>query len=179
VARVRHAQQPDIGQHLQLELQSTVLAWSAISGLGRRTIGTGFEARVAKSVNAALSDQDLQAILGDIGDQLLGIGIHHTRAYRHAHDQIFATTASTSLPHPTLAGLGTVLGLKAKIHEGIEAAITKQIDAAAIATIATIGTPPGNIFFSTKTETAVATATCFNSNYCLIYKFHYRANQIK
>ena len=58
LACIGHAQQPDIGQDLQLELEFFFLARPARCFLTRRTIDGALEAHIAKATIAALGNHE-------------------------------------------------------------------------------------------------------------------------
>src|SRR3546814_1713236 len=66
LAGIRHAEQADIGQHFQLQPQLAPLAFLAFGFLPRCAIGRGFEMDVAPAAFAALGQQYLLAMLGQI-----------------------------------------------------------------------------------------------------------------
>jgi hypothetical protein len=69
-----------------------------------------------------------------------------------------------------------MLGLKpagkAVVGEGIQFRIRDQVDAAAVAAVAAVGTAEGNVFLPPETDTTVAAIAGFNPDEDFIDKFH-------
>ncbi len=74
LAGVRHAEQPDVGEHLELEMQHALHAFFARRRLARRAIGARFEMQVAEAALAALRQQRLLAVRGEVGDEFARVG---------------------------------------------------------------------------------------------------------
>ena len=55
-ACIRHAEQADIGEHFQFELEAARIAFPAAGELPRCTVGAGFEIQIATTAIAAFSE---------------------------------------------------------------------------------------------------------------------------
>src|SRR5581483_7967916 len=95
--RVGQAGEADVRDEPELELELARLALLAI----RRDAGGAprarRETRVAASADAALRDDDLGTIRGEIGDLLTGRDVANGRAGRHAHDEVASGLAALVL----------------------------------------------------------------------------------
>ena len=76
------------------------------------------------------------------------------------------------LAHAVLAAFGAMHPLIAEIHQGIDVVVGEQPDAAAIATIATIGSAEGDVFFAAKAHAAAAAIAGLDPNQCLVDELH-------
>ena len=93
LARVRLAEQADVGQHAQLQLELAPRARRAVGGAARRPVGRALEARVAQPPEAALRDQCPLAGGREIGDAFVGLQIDAPRCRRAPHHEIVAAAA--------------------------------------------------------------------------------------
>jgi hypothetical protein len=71
-AGVGHAEQADVGQHLELEVEALALAFLAHGLLARGAVGAGLEVQVAEAAAAAAGDDHALAVLVEVGDELAG-----------------------------------------------------------------------------------------------------------
>ena len=123
-------------------------------------------------MKAPLGHQQILPMLSDIAENFAGIFIKHRCANRHRKHQIIAPAARAIA---TLAGLAIVRPEPAGvtvINHRIECIISSKVDATAVAAVSTVGAALGNIFFATKTDTAVAAVTGVHFNACFVYKLH-------
>ena len=84
LAGVREAEQADVGEQLELQLQRALLALAARRGLARRAVDRALEMHVAQAALAALGDQQALAVRGEVADDLVGVDVDDHGADRHA-----------------------------------------------------------------------------------------------
>src|SRR5690606_34827497 len=172
LAGIRHAQQADISQYLQLQLEITRVTRLARRGLPRGTVGAGLEARIAQPMPTTLSDQQLLTRLGQITNYILGSSIDHRSAHRHRQEQIFPLGAST-FGASALLTIGRIEATGVTvIDQGIEVFVGHQINGAAVAAVTTVGAAFIDEFFATKTHHAVTAVAGLYKNRYIIDEFH-------
>jgi hypothetical protein len=172
LAGVGHAQEAHVRQHLQLHAQAPLLAGLAGGGLARRPVGAGLEMQVAQATLAALGDQGLLAIGGQIGQFLAGFFVPDHGAHRHPQDQVVgalavAVAAASLLPVPGLERAGVAV-----LHQGVDVAVGQRPDAAALAAVAAVRAAHGDEFLPAEGHGAVATAAGGDVDQDFIDEFH-------
>ena len=93
LARVGHAEQADVGQHLQFQLQFAAFAFFAGRALARRAVGAGLEMQVAQSASAAFGQHDLFAVVSEVGNDLAAVDVGDDSTDRHMQDDIVGALA--------------------------------------------------------------------------------------
>ena len=172
LAGVGQAQQADVGQHLQLQLQVALLALAAFAGLPRGAVGAGLEPGIAQAVKASPGHH--QALPGDgqVAQHFAGVLVQDGGAHGHFQHQVLAGPAGLVLAAPGLAVLGPEAALEAEVHHGVEIAVGLQDDTAPVAPVTAVGPALGHIFFPPETEAATAAIAGENLDTCLVYEFH-------
>ena len=173
LAGIGQTQQADVGEHLELQFQATVLAGRARRGLARRAIGGTLEARVADAVETALRHLEDLAFFHHVAENLLGVGVHDQRAQRHLDVDVTAALARAVAPLSRLAMLGTEAARKAKVGEGVDVDVADEVHRAAIATVAAIRPAARDELLAAETHAAVATVTGFHAYDGFIDKLHF------
>ena len=154
-AGIRHAQQADVGQHLQLEAQGTAFAFLALGLLARGAVGRGLEVDIAPAALAALGQQLLLAVLGQVGDDLAVDFIDDQGADRQAQEHVFRALAIAIGTTPGFAVLGLVdLGI-AEIDQGVDVAVRDRPDRTALAAVAAVGAAEGAELFAAERGAAI------------------------
>ena len=172
LAGVGHAQQADIGQHAQLQLERLDLAGPARGLLARRAVGAGLEVQVAEAAVAALGQDDLLAVLEQLGDDLLGLGVADDRAHRHAQHHVLASGAELVRAATGLAIARLVAAGVAEIDQRVQVAVAQRVDMAAAAAVAAIGAAKGNELLAPEARAAGTTVSGGHVDRDLIDKFH-------
>jgi hypothetical protein len=171
--RVGHAQQPHIRQHLEFHLEVFFLARFTRRTLARRTVGARLEMHVTQTAIAALGNQRLLAVLGQVGNGFAGIQVSYHRADRHAQHDVFTALAIAFAALPISATLGAMDSGIAIVNQGIDVAISDGIHAAATPAIATARAALGDGFLTPKGSHAVAAVTGKDLNGCFVDEFHF------
>src|SRR5690554_57377 len=172
LAGIGQTQQPHVRQHLELQFQVAQFTQAALGGLARSTVHTGLEAGIAQTMESALGHQQPLTGLGQVTDDLLGSGIHHSGTHRNAQHHVLALGAGAIGAATVLAPLGVEPAGIAVVDQGVEVGIGFQIDGAAITTITTVRTALGNELLPAETHATIATITGFDGNGHFIYEFH-------
>ncbi len=172
LSRVGHAQQPHIGQHLEFETQLAMLALLSLGRFARCAIHAGFEVQIAQAALPAAGDDDLLAVLHQIGDELIRFGIKDQRANRHAQHLVVATGAVLIRAAPVLAVASAMQLGKPKVHQRVQIDICASDDMSAAPAVTAIRPAKGNEFLTAKRHAAVAAVSGVRLDHDFIDKFH-------
>src|SRR5204862_2118779 len=104
--RVRLADEPNIGDQLELHFNRAGFALFARLPLAWRLVRRSGEERITLPAPATLRNHRLLPIVQDLGDDLARILVAKNRPRRHRHDYIGAGTAALVGAHSVLATLG-------------------------------------------------------------------------
>jgi hypothetical protein len=171
-AGIGHAQQTDIGNHLELELEVELLALAAAAALPRRTVGGTLVACIAEPVETAARDQHRLRLRSHVGDQLTLVQRGYHRAQRHFDDDILALVPGLVLALTVGAALCDEPAGMAKIGQRIQILGADHVNRAAVAAVAAVGAAHRNIFLAAETDDAVTAIAGLYENIGFIDKFH-------
>ena len=107
-ARIGHAQQAHIGQHLEFQLEAFALTGPARGFLARCTVDGAFKAHIAKATISALGDHDLLARLQQLIQHFARFGVANQGAHRHLEHDVVGRRAKHVRTHAVLATFGLV-----------------------------------------------------------------------
>ena len=172
LARVGHAQQAHVGQHLQLQLQPTLLARPARRGLARCPVGAALEMQVAQAAITALGQHHPLAVGGQVKEQLARVLVMDLRAHRHAQHDVVATLAVLVRAPAVLATACLVLAGIAEIDQRVDVAIGLGQDGTAPAAIAAIGPTIRDELLAAKRRRPVAASPGDHLDPGLVDEFH-------
>ena len=172
LACVGHAEKTDVGEHLKLKLERTVLTGFARSRLLGRTIDRALEVKVAETALAARSEQLASAVNVQVGNHLAGIRVAHKSTHGHAQNDVVAACAIAVRAAAVLAVGSEELARVAIVHEGIDVAVGNRVDGAASAAITAVGTTLRNELFAAEACRTVAALAALDFNFCFINKLH-------
>src|SRR5690606_15025139 len=147
LAGIGQTEETHVGDHLQLQLETTGFTRGAVGGLARAAVDAGFETGVTKAVEAAVRDQQALTYHQHVTEQFLGIRLVDTGAHRHTDLEVGAAGTGAVTLAAVGAGLRAVARLEAEVDQGIEIVVGDQPDAAAITAIAAIRTAAIDEFF--------------------------------
>src|SRR5262249_30662892 len=174
-ARIREAEQTDVGEPLQFETKIAHVTRGARRRLARRAIGRALEGGIADA--AASADGDLQplAVADQVADDFLGIDVDDGRADRNTNDGVLTLLAGHLPAHPVLAALGGERALVAKGAGGVQASGGDEPDTAAVAAVAAAGPAERNEFLAPEADAAVAAVAGVDGDFGFVDEFHGRA----
>src|SRR5690606_26731206 len=172
LAGVREAQQADVGQQLQFELEQALLALLARRRLPRRAVGRALEVHVAQAALAAARDQQALAVAGEVADHLVGVDVDHHRAYRDGDDLVLAALAVHLAAHAVLAALGLELALVAEVDQGVEVLVGQQPDVAALAAVAAVRPAQRDELLAPEAHAAVAAVAGSDGDFSFVDQLH-------
>ena len=179
LAGVRHAEQADVGQHAQLELELFPLSRPARRFLPRCAIGTGLEVQVAEAAVTSLADQYALTRHQQFGKDLIGFDISEDRPHRHAQDDVGARRTKLVRTTPGLAVACFVATRIAIVDQCVEVQIGAGEDAAATPTVAAIGAAEGYELLAPETRAARTTVAGGNIDRGFIDELHVRIVEAK
>ena len=162
LAGVGKADEPDVGEQLQLQPKLSLLARLARLRLARRAIGRRREVRVAEAAASALGDEHALADVGQIGELrratsgMLRIAHEDERADRHGDLEVVAVAPGLERALAAAAALGVELRGEAEVNERVAVRIGDEIDRAALAAVAAIGTAARDELLAAEAERAAA-----------------------
>ena len=171
-ARIGHAQQAHIGQHLEFEPQAFFLARIAECFLAGCAVDGAFESQVAKTAVAAFGDQDFFARHQQLEQNLAGFGVADDGAHRHFEGDVVTGRAKHIAAHAVLPALGLEAARVAKIHQGVEVDVGNRPDMAATTAVAAVRAAKFLVFFVPKRCAAVAAIAGGHVDQGFINKFH-------
>src|SRR5450755_2563935 len=155
-ARVRHSQQADIGEHLELEVQHALHAFFARCRLPRRAIGARLEMQIAQAALAALRQERFLIVRREVGNELAALGHGDDGPDRHAQHDVLGAASVLIGAAASFAGLGAMNAGKAIIDQRIDVAVGNRPDAAAASPVAAVRAAARNVFLAAKRNRAVA-----------------------
>jgi hypothetical protein len=172
LAGVGQAEQADVGQHLELEMQAPLLARFAGRRLARRAVRARFEVQVAKPALATPGDERARAVAIEIGDELRGVRVGDDGADRHAQHDVVRAVAILVRTTSVFAALRAMDAREAVIDERVDVAIGDGEYAAAAPAVTAVGASTRDVFLAPERRGAVAAIAGNYLDVCFIDEFH-------
>jgi hypothetical protein len=179
LAGVRKADQADVGDEPELQIQPALFPWLALLGVGRRAIGCGREMHVAQPAAAAASNHHPLVASHQIGDQVLGCQIAHHRTWRDAQVQVFACFAVLFGTRAAATRISSKVMLESVVTQHRLAGIDVQVHAAAAAAVASIWSAARHMSFPSKARRTVAAVSGPDGDRHFIEKCHLVRNRTR
>jgi hypothetical protein len=110
--------------------------------------------------------------LSQVTDQFARVDVVHDRATRNHNVEILARLAGLVAPGATLPAFRAKLASDSKIRERVQRGLGNQVNAAAVAAVATIGPASLDVFLTAKTQATVAAIACQYANCRFVDEFH-------
>ena len=123
-------------------------------------------------MEAALGNQQLLIVTGQIPQQFAGVFIGGTGSHRHAQDLVLAATTGTVGTLAVLATLGGVEALETVVDQGVQVFIGHQIHVATITAVTAVRAAVRDVLLAAEAHTTVTTVTGIDSNLDFINKLH-------
>ena len=155
LAHVGEANQANIRNDLQLQLEVHILAGQA--GLGKlgNLAGRGGKMAVAPATAATLSHNHRLGA-GQVGHNQIGLGLLQHRAAGHADDKVIAVRTTHALGTAIFAVGCSVFALVAKVHQSGQVIVRHKDNIAAAAAVAAVRAARRHEFFAVERHRAVA-----------------------
>ncbi len=171
-AGVGHAEQADVGEDLEFQLEAPLFAGGTRRRLARRAVGARLEMQIAEAALAALGDQRARSVRGEVGDELAAVGVGDHRADRHAQNHVGAAAPVLIRAAAVLAALGAMDARVAVIDQRIDVAVGQRIDAAAAPAVAAVGPAARNVLLAAERDRAVAAVAGDHLDQRFVEEFH-------
>src|ERR1700722_7092883 len=139
-----------------------MLARGLMPGLGKILVAT--------APLAALRDQDALSGNGQVGNGFAGLFVVSERAYGNEQDHVRARVAGAVGAFAVAAAIGFEFAIVAVAEKRVVVRIRFEINAAAVAAVASGRAAAGNEFFTAKRDTAVAAAAGLDQDFCFVNK---------
>ncbi len=163
LARIRKADEGDVGHQLEFEVQPALLPHLPLLGERRRPSLVGQEAGVAPTPPAAGGDEEPVARGHEVAEHMAVAVLHH-RPFGHRHVDVDAVGAVLALPLTVHTVGGPPEGMVTKPKERRHVVVRQQPDIAAIAAVTAIGAAFGHVRFTAKRHRARATVPGLGMN---------------
>src|SRR5579862_7697947 len=139
-----------------------VLARGLMPGLGK--------VLVAAAAATALRDENTLAGRGEIGEGFAGLTVVGEGADRNLQDHVSAGVARAVGAFAVAAAIGFEFAIVAVAQERVVVGIRFEINAAAMAAVATGGSAARHVFFAAKRDAAVAAIASFHQYFRFVDK---------
>ena len=133
-------------------------------------MGRADKAGIAASAAPALGNHDFLAVVTQVSEQFLGIGITNHSAYRHTQHDVIGTATMLLGTGAMFPAFALIVGLIAEINQGAQSFISAQNDGAAAAAVTAGRTALWHIFFAAEGNNAIAAVTGLYVDLCVIIK---------
>ena len=154
LARIGHAQQAHIGQHLQFQFEIFLLAGPARCFLAWSAVNGTLETQVAETPVTALGDGDDFARLEQLEQHFARFSVRDDGAHRHFQRDVITRGTEHIGAHAVLTALGIVAARETKVHQGIEVGVCDREHMSAAPPVAAIGTAELFVLFMPKRDAA-------------------------
>src|SRR5256885_2655973 len=131
-----------------------VFARCLVPGLG--------EMLIAATAAATVRDENALAGRGEVGERFAGLAVVDHRADGDLQNHVVAGVAGAIRTFAVTATVGLEFAIVAVAEKRVVVGIGFEINAAAIAAIASAGAAAGDVFFAAKRDAAVATVAGFD-----------------
>ncbi len=166
LAGVGQADEPDVGQQLEVQLDHALVAGQAALGQPRRLPHGRLEARVAAAARPAARDGDLLARAHEV--VVRPVPARDLRAGRHRDDQLLAVRAVPLGALAVAAPLGAEVRAPAEALEVAQVVVAAQHDVAAGAAVAAVGAALGHVRLPPEGQAAVAARSRADLDSCTV-----------
>ena len=154
-ADVGEAQQSDVREQFQFELQLPFFAGSAVLGKAGRLSRGGREVPVAPAA-ASAAGRDEFLFIGHVGDDGVGLDFPDDGALRDLDVEVLAPFSVTLVAAAVLAVFRLVLPLVPEVRQGGERVVDHKDDVPASAAVSAVGPAAGDIFLTVERNGSVA-----------------------
>ena len=159
LAGVRRADQADVGDELQLELDPALLAGRSLLGVARRAVGRRREAGISSTAATAAGDDEAGIGVEQLADPFAFRMSADDRPRRDANEDVRGAATVGSAPGAAAARVGSEVAAALEIAEGRLAGLDDQDDVATLAPVAAVGASPRDVCLAAERARAVATGT--------------------
>jgi len=170
LARVREADEPRVGDHLEFELEGPLLTRLPLGDGPRRAVRGTLEVRVAAPSPPPLRRDEPLPVLREIAEQLpVGRQAHH-RPRGHPHLEVVAVRAGLELPPAVLAPACDEPRPVVEVEERGEVLVRDEDHIPSPAAVAAVRTAPRDVFLPAETHAAVPAVARLDQDLDLVYE---------
>src|SRR5262249_31584772 len=163
-AGVGQADQPRVGDHLQLQHQPALLAGGAGLRLARGTVGGRGERLVAAAAAAAARHVDLVAGGGQVAQHVAAVAVADDRPRRHRDDEVVGAAAVTVGAAAAAAALGAPELAVDNLGEAVGAGDGADDDRATVAAVAAVRPALGDVLLAAEAAHAGAAVAALDKH---------------
>jgi len=160
--RVGLAQQADVGDQLEHQLDRPLFPVGSRLPLARRLMGRRGELGVAPPAASALGHEQRLARLQELAQSFATLGNAYLGAWGNRQEQIVPRASGHLLPLPMDAALGLPFGVVAVVEQRREVGVDPHEDTAARAAVAAVGAALGDVLLASERDAAVAAVAGFD-----------------
>ena len=175
---VREADEPDVGQHAELEAQLPPLARGAPLGAAGRAVGRCREVHVATAAVPPSRHHDLFFRGAKIAEWIPVVRVVHQCPGRHAEHEIGPALALLLLAPAVLAPSRTQRLRIREVEERRESGVDAQDDRAAVATVAAARAATRHVLLPPEAHAAVAPVAGLDPDQDLVDELHRLARML-
>ena len=168
------ADESDVGDELELQLERPRLAFLSGLPFAGRLMSSGGEEAVALAAPAALCDDHLLPINEDLGEDLAGRCVADYSAGRHRENHVLARLSALVRAHAVLAALRDPAIAVGIVEQRREIPVAANDDVAAASTVAAVRTAHRHAMLSAERRASRASGARFNSDYYAINEHRLR-----
>ena len=172
LARVRKAQQADIGNQLEVQPDPAFFAGVTEVAAPGRAVGRSLEAGVAKAAVPALGDQDFLTGFGQVGEYSLPELVEDLGADGNLERDRLAGRAELIGALAILAALGLVVLDVAVVDQGVEVFDGLDIDVTALAAVAAVRATEFDVLLPPERDDPAAAVARRDENLGLVEELH-------
>ena len=145
LARVRQADEPDVGDQPELESEPALGARLTLLGMLRRLVGRGLEMRVAEPAATAAGDHRALADRDQVRDERAGLVVVDRRTGRNVEDQVVpGPTVPSRLRPAATRGRAEVMPM-IEVAQGRLAGVDPKVDRSSATAVAAVGAAARNM----------------------------------
>jgi hypothetical protein len=131
---------------------------------------------VAAAAAAAARNHDALAMVGQVCEKFIGLGVAHNGTERNRQDTVVAALAVLSRSLSVDAALGLEVPSVVVIEKTRNSGIRQQHHITAVPAISTVGTALGHMGFAAERRASAASVASFDVYFCLVYEHGTPAN---
>ena len=166
---VGEADQPHIGQQLELQQHIGLFALCPVLGKAGRLPRGGRKTGVSKTAFSS-SGGKIGLAVRHVVQQKSALALPNQSSSRYADDQVLPALSGTVLPCARSAVFRGIFAVIAKIQKGGEIVVHLKDDIAACAAVSPVGAAGSDIFFPMKGDGSVSSGPRPNMDFCNVDK---------
>ena len=127
---------------------------------------------ISKASPSTTNRQERFIALHTLLEYVAGFGLLDYGAGREGDDQVLAAPSRLIFPSTVLPPLSLEMFFEVEVIKGVHSGCGSEKYVTALAAVATVWTPFGNVFFASKTHAAIAAISRLDGNKSFVKKLH-------